>query len=75
MRVKVFPWLGRQFVSLSWEGNGEGTVEDETRVLFAHFAEYLGRFGLSLDHTARSRMFVRDMDTWYAGVHERAVIF
>jgi enamine deaminase RidA (YjgF/YER057c/UK114 family) len=74
MRVKIFPWLGQQFVSLSSEGNGEGTVDDETRVLFARFAQYLGRLGLSLDHTARTRMFVRDMDTWYAGVHERAVI-
>ena len=74
MRLKIFPWLGQRFIELSWEGNGEGTVEDETRELFARFADKLGEFGLSLDHTARSRMFTRDMDTWYAGVHERATI-
>ena len=74
MRVKIFPWLGQQFIELSWDGNGEGTVEDETRDLFARFAERLGQYGLTLDHVARTRMFVRDMDGWYAGVHERAVI-
>jgi enamine deaminase RidA (YjgF/YER057c/UK114 family) len=74
MRLKIFPWLGQEFVSLSWEGNGEGTVEDETRELFARFSERLTPFGLTLDHTVRTRMFVRDMDCWYAGVHERAVI-
>ena len=74
MRVKVYPWLGQQFVELSWEGNGEGTVEDETRELFARFAEHLKPFGLTFDNLARTRMFVRDMDSWYAGVHERAVI-
>ena len=74
MRVKLYPWLGQQFVELSSEGNGEGTVEDETRELFARFASHLGQFGLSFDNIARTRMFVRDMDSWYAGVHERAVI-
>jgi enamine deaminase RidA (YjgF/YER057c/UK114 family) len=74
MRLKIFPWLGQKFISLSWEGNGEGTVEDETQELFGRFSEHLGRFGLTLDHTARTRMFVRDMDTWYAGVHERVRI-
>ena len=74
MRLKVFPWLGQEFVSLSREGNGEGTVEDETREVFARFAEGLEPFGLTLDHTVRTRMFVRDMDTWHAGVHERVRI-
>ena len=31
MRVNIFPWLQQEFVSLSWEGSGNGTVEDETR--------------------------------------------
>jgi enamine deaminase RidA (YjgF/YER057c/UK114 family) len=74
MRLKIFPWLGQRFLSLSWEGNGAGTVEDETRHLFARFAQRLGQYGLTLDHVARTRMFVRDMDTWHAGVNERALI-
>jgi enamine deaminase RidA (YjgF/YER057c/UK114 family) len=74
MRLKIFPWLGKEFISLSCEGSGEGTVEHETRELFARFSERLGRFGLTLEHTARTRMWVRDMDTWHAGVNERATI-
>lgn len=74
MRLKTFPWLGQEFVHLSWEGNGEGTVEDETQELFGRFAKWLGEFGLTLDHTVRTRMWVRDMETWHAGVHERVRI-
>ncbi len=74
MRLKIFPWLGREFVHLSWEGSGKGTVEEETRELFALFADHLRGFGLTLDHTARTRMWVRDMETWHAGVHERVRI-
>jgi enamine deaminase RidA (YjgF/YER057c/UK114 family) len=74
MRLKMFPWLGQEFVHLSAEGNGEGRVEDETQEVFARFAKKLAPLGLSLDHTVRSRMFVRDMDTWTAGVHERVRI-
>lgn len=74
MRSKIFPWLGQEFVHVSWEGNGEGTVEDETRELFARFSEQLDRFGLTLDHTVRTRLWARDMECWHAGVHERARI-
>ncbi len=72
MRVKAFPWLGQDFVSLSWEGNGQGSLGDETRDLFGRFSDWLGRFGMTLDNTVRTRMFVRDVDTWYAANPERA---
>ena len=71
MRLKIFPWLGQEFVSLSWEGTGRGSVEEETRELFAQFADRLRGVGLTLDHTVRTRMWVRDMACWEAGVHER----
>lgn len=74
MRLMIFPWLGQEFVSLSREGDGKGTVEEETRELFARFAEQLRGCGLTLDHTVRTRMWVRDMDTWHPGVHERVRI-
>ena len=74
MRLKVYPWLGQQFVSLSWEGAGAGTVEEETRELFARFTDQLRGFGLGLDHVVRTRMWVRDMECWHAGVQERARI-
>ena len=72
MRLQVFRWLGEEFVSLSWEGNGEGTIADEMRELFARFGDWLGRFGLTLDNTVRTRMFVRDIDTWHVAAAERA---
>ena len=71
MRVKIFPWLGQEFVSLAWEGSGEGSVEDETRGLFTLFAEHLGELGLRVDDVVRTRMFTRDMDAWLAGNQER----
>ncbi len=74
MRLKIFPWLGQEFISLSWEGNGEGTVEDETRAVFMGFAKRLSQFDLTLDHIVRTRMFARDMDGWYAANQERARI-
>jgi enamine deaminase RidA (YjgF/YER057c/UK114 family) len=71
MRLKIFPWLGQEFVSLSSEGSGKGTTEDETRELLTGFAEHLRPLGLSLDDVVRTRMFARDMDAWLAGNQER----
>ncbi len=72
MRLKIFPWLGQQFVSLSWEGSGAGSVEDEIRQLLALYAGRLQTLGLSLDNTVRTRLWCRDMATWEAGALERA---
>jgi enamine deaminase RidA (YjgF/YER057c/UK114 family) len=71
MRVKIFPWLGQEFVSLSWEGRGNGTVEEETRELLNGFAGQLRALGLGLDDVVRTRMFARDMDAWLKGNEER----
>ena len=64
MRLKIFPWLGQEFVSLSWENSSAGTVEDETCAIFELFSKQLKQLGLSLDHTVRTRMFTLDMETW-----------
>lgn len=71
MRLKIFPWLGQEFVSLSWEGSGKGTVEDETRELMMAFGEHLRPHGLTFDDVVRTRMFARDMDAWLKGNEER----
>jgi len=71
MRLKMFPWLGHDFISLSWEGNGEGTIGDETGELFSRFSRRLSEFGLTLDHTVRTRIFAKDMDCWSASNQER----
>ena len=74
MRLKCFSWLGQEFVSLSWEGNGEGTIADEAAHLFGNFRDWLNRFQMTLDNTVRTRMFVRDFDTWRVATVERAKI-
>lgn len=74
MRLKLFPWLGQEFIALSWEGNGEGTVDDEVRELFGRFADWLCRFGLTLDHTVRTRQFCRDERIWEAASAARGRI-
>ena len=74
MRLKIFPWLGQEFISLSWEGNGEGTVEDEIQEVYARFADWLSRLGLTLDHTVRTRQFCRDFESWEAASAARGRI-
>jgi enamine deaminase RidA (YjgF/YER057c/UK114 family) len=74
VRLQTFPWLGQEFISLSWEGDGEGTVEDEVRAVYAHFVDWLGRFELTLDHTVRTRQYCRDMETWQAASAARGRI-
>src|SRR5215212_1035774 len=64
MRLKIFPWLGQEFIELSWEGNGQGTVDDEVRELFGRFSSTLQDFGLTLAHTVRTRQFCRDETIW-----------
>ena len=64
MRLKIFPWLGQEFVSLSWENSSAGTGEEETRAIFELFSKQLKQLGLSLDHTVRTRMFTLDMETF-----------
>lgn len=76
MRVKLYPWLGQEFVSLSCEGAGAGagSIEEETRGILDQCRERLADFGLALDETVRTRLWARDMECWHAGVHERARI-
>ena len=61
MRLKIFPWLGQEFVSLSWEGSGNGTVDNETRELMTSFADHLTKLGLSLDdvHAAQCLNYLK----------------
>jgi enamine deaminase RidA (YjgF/YER057c/UK114 family) len=71
LRLKIFPWLGDDFVSLSTEGSGEGTVEEEVRQVFERFEQRLDGLGLGLHDVVRTRMFTRDMDTWLRANQER----
>jgi enamine deaminase RidA (YjgF/YER057c/UK114 family) len=63
MRTKIFPWLGREFVALSCEGNAEGTAAEETQDIFRRFDGELKGMGLSLENTVRSRLWGRDRES------------
>ncbi len=63
MRKKIFPWLGREFVALSCEGNAEGTAIEETQDIFRRFDGELKGTGLSLENTVRSRLWGRDRES------------
>jgi enamine deaminase RidA (YjgF/YER057c/UK114 family) len=60
MKKRIFTWLGRQFVELSAEG-GQGASEgDAITELFQRFEDELKIDGLSLDNSARVRVWGRD---------------
>ena len=62
MKTKIFSWLGREFVEAV--GEGKPGVSPETAVidLFREFEAELKLYGLSLDNTARIRVWGRDKD-------------
>jgi len=74
MRVTMFPWLGREFVSLFCEGNAKGTVMEETQALFHRLDVELRELGLSLDNTVRTRLWARDRESRDLGGSERVKI-
>lgn len=60
METKIFTWLGREFVEISGEAPAGASVESATAALFEKFADALSSLGLSLDNTARIRVYGRD---------------
>jgi len=60
METKIFTWLGREFVEVSGEAKAGESVESATAELFERFDGTLKSHGLSLEHTARIRVFGRD---------------
>ena len=60
MDAKIFSWLGREFVEICGEASSGVSVETATAELFRKFAVTLSPLGLSLDNTARIRVFGRD---------------
>ena len=60
METKIFTWLGREFVEISGEAQAGASVESATAALFEKFADALSPLGLSLDNTARIRVYGRD---------------
>ena len=62
MRTKLFTWLGREFIEVVGEGKPGVSPETAVNDLFRKFEAELKIYGLSLDNTARIRVWGRDKD-------------
>jgi enamine deaminase RidA (YjgF/YER057c/UK114 family) len=62
MRKSLFSWFDRDFILLSGEARVPGSVEEQTADLFRRFERELGELDLSLEHTARTRIWAADKE-------------
>jgi enamine deaminase RidA (YjgF/YER057c/UK114 family) len=62
MKTKIFNWLGREFVEIVGEGKSGAAPDGAANELFQQFEAELKSHGLSLDNTARIRVWGRDRD-------------
>jgi enamine deaminase RidA (YjgF/YER057c/UK114 family) len=62
MNTKIFSWLGREFVEIVGEGKSGVAPDSAANELFQQFEAELKSHGLSLDNTARIRVWGRDRD-------------
>jgi enamine deaminase RidA (YjgF/YER057c/UK114 family) len=62
MKTRIFNWLGREFVEIVGEGKPEAPPENATNELFRQFEAVLQLHNLTLDNTARIRVWGRDRD-------------
>jgi len=74
MRSTVFPWLGKEFVTISGEGSAGLPADKATRELLQRFEAELKTWGLSLEHTVRSRLWGRDGEARDLGSRERVAV-
>lgn len=62
MKVKLFNWLGRDFIEIAAEGKPVLSADIATAQLLEKFDMELHTYGLSLDDTVRIRVWGRDRD-------------
>jgi len=60
MKTKIFSWLGREFVEIVAEGKAGAPPDSSANELFRQIEAELESHGLSLDNTARIRVWGRD---------------
>lgn len=60
MEIKLFHWLGREFVELRAEGRAGVSADTAIEELFRSFADELRGYDLSLDNAVRVRVWGRD---------------
>jgi enamine deaminase RidA (YjgF/YER057c/UK114 family) len=62
MKTKLFSWLGTEFVEIIGEAKAGAPPDSSVNELFRQFEAELKSHGLSLDNTARIRVWGRDKD-------------
>jgi enamine deaminase RidA (YjgF/YER057c/UK114 family) len=62
MKTKLFSWLGRELVEIIGEGRAGAPPEGAANELFQQLEAEFRSYGLSLDNTARIRVWGRDRD-------------
>jgi enamine deaminase RidA (YjgF/YER057c/UK114 family) len=62
MKTILFSWLGREFVEVVGEGAAGAPPDRAADELFQNFESELKRYSLSLEHTARIRVWGKDRD-------------
>ena len=72
MRMKTFDWLGREFVAVSCEGADGVPADTAMDGILDRIDESIGRFGLSLDDTVRTRLWARDRESRNLGSQARS---
>ena len=72
MRMKSFEWLGRECVAVSCEGAAGAAGDKGVDGILDRIAEGIGRLGLSLDDTVRTRLWARDRESRNLGSQARS---
>ena len=72
MRMKSFEWLGRECVAVSCEGAAGASGDAGVDGILDRIAEGIGRLGLSLDDTVRTRLWARDRESRNLGSQARS---
>jgi enamine deaminase RidA (YjgF/YER057c/UK114 family) len=74
MQKKIFQWLGKEFIAISCEGMSKMNATEQTRHIFRRLDEELRGMGLSLENTARTRLWGKDRESRNLGGSERVKI-
>ncbi len=72
MRMKSFDWLGREFVAVSCEGAAGVPADQGMDGILDRIGEGIGKLGLSLDDTVRTRLWARDRESRNLGSQARS---
>ena len=75
MKTKLLSWLSREFVEIVGEGNAGAAPENAINGLFQGFEAELKSYNLSLDNTARIRVWGRDKDARTLATEARSKVF